>query len=108
MSLNELIALCDRLDATLQAIRRTRRIAPPMIRCPKCGAYGRARQPRLSVRATVLALSRFEVAPDEDVKGLEKSWKKYRRDRHLDLYGKPEATDTASDHPCSTANLPRD
>jgi hypothetical protein len=62
MSFTELIALCDRLDAALQAIRRTRGIVPPMMRCAKCGAYERARPPRLSVRATVLALSRFEIA----------------------------------------------
>ena len=108
MSLTELIALRDRLDAMLQAIRSTRKILTAMFLCPRCGAYGRARPPRLSVRAMLLALSRFEIASAEEVKMLEKSWKKHRRILRLDLYGRPEATDTTSDHPCSCANLPRD
>jgi len=107
MSLSELIALRDRLDAMLQAIRSTRKILTAMFLCPKCGAYGRAQAPRLSVRAMLLALSRFEIASVEEVKMLEKSWKKYRRDLRLDLYGKPEAKDIGSDHPCSAVNLSR-
>jgi hypothetical protein len=108
MSLTKLIALRDRLDAMRQTLRSTRNILTPMFRCPKCGAYQRARRPRVSVRATVLALSRFEIASAEEVKMLEKSWNKHRRILRLDLYGKPEATHTGSDHSCSTVNLPRD
>ena len=107
MSLTELIALRDRLDAMLHSIRSTRNILPAMFRCPRCGAYKRARPPRVSVRATVLALSRFEIASVEEVKVLEKSWKKHRRDSRLDLYGRPEVTDAGSDHSCSTVGLPR-
>jgi hypothetical protein len=108
MSFTELIGLRGRRDAMLQALRSTRNILTAMSLCPRRGAYGRARPPRLSVRAMLLALSRFEIASAEEVKMLEKSWKKHRRILRLDLYGKPEATDTASDHPCSTVNLPRD
>lgn len=108
MSLTELIALRDRLDAMLQTIRSTRKILTAMFLCPRCGAYGRARPPRLSVRAMLLALSRFEIASAEEVKMLERSWKKYRREMRLDLYGRPEATHTGSDHSCSTVNIPRD
>ena len=108
MSLTELIALRDRLDAMLQAIRSTRKILTAMFLCPRCGNYGRARAPRVSVRAMLLALSRFEIASAEEVKMLEKSWKKHRRDLRLDLYGKPEENETASDHSCSTVNLSRD
>ena len=90
MGFTELIALCDRLDAMLQAIRSTRGIVPPIMHCSKCGYTGRSRGPRVSVRAMLLALSRFKIVPAEDVNALEKSWKKYRRDLRLDLYGKPE------------------
>ena len=108
MSLTELIALRDRLDAMLQTLRSTHNILTPMFLCPRCGAYGRARPPKVSVRAMLLALSRFGIASAEEVKMLEKSWKKHRRTLRLDLYGRPEVTDTASDHPCSIPNLPRD
>lgn len=108
MSLTELIALRDRLDAMLQAIRSTRKILTAMFLCPRCGNYGRARPPRVSVRAMLLALSRFEIASAEEVKMLEKSWKKHRRDLRLDLYGRPKVTDAGSDHSCSTVTPPRD
>ena len=102
MSLTELVALRDRLDAMLQTLRSTRNILTAMFLCPRCGAYGRARPPRLSVRATVLALSRFEIASADEVKMLEKSWKKHRRILRLDIYGRPKVADTASDHLCSS------
>lgn len=108
MSLTELIALRDQLDAMLQTLRSTRNILTPMFRCPKCGNYGRARPPRVSVRAMLLALSRFEIASAEEVKMIERSWKKYRRDLRLDLYGRPEVTDAGSDHSCSTVTPQRD
>ncbi|HLG17337.1 MAG TPA: hypothetical protein VJH03_23015 [Blastocatellia bacterium] len=37
MAFPQVIALCDRLDGMLQAIRSTRRILPPMMRCSECG-----------------------------------------------------------------------
>ncbi len=37
----------------------------------------------------ILALARFEIAPKEQVKALEKAWAKYREEHELDLEGKP-------------------
>ena len=87
MSWKELIALRDRLDATLQAIRSERHILPPVMRCPRCNAVGRSAPPQVSVRAMLLALDRFRIAPQREVKGLDKSWKEYRKGNGLNLYG---------------------
>jgi hypothetical protein len=42
----------------------------------------------VSVRATVLSLSRFNIADLECIKILEKQWAAYRKENGLNLYGK--------------------
>ena len=42
-------------------------------------------------RATILALVRFGLASEAEVKGLERGWKKYRQATNCDLNGKPGA-----------------
>jgi len=53
---------------------------------------------KVSVRAAILSLGRFEISDVETVKTLEKGWKRYRAENELDLYGK-----TAADGPDSPA-----
>mgnify|MGYP006267597995 CR=1 FL=1 len=91
MSWDDIILLRDRLNGTFQEIRSTRQIQTPMMWCPKCKAQHRGAQPRVSVRAMILALGRFSVANQSEVKRLEKDWEKYRKAHRLDLYGKPES-----------------
>ena len=87
MPMATLIELRDRLDSTLQSIRSERGILTPVITCPRCGSTGHAAQPRVSVRAMILAVSRFGIASAEDVRRVEKAWKRYRHDEGLDIYG---------------------
>lgn len=87
MMIAELIALRERLDARFQAIRSERSISSPLMYCPKCRSRHRAAPPKVSVRALILSLARFGIASVEQVRDLEKSWDRYRHDRHLDLYG---------------------
>jgi hypothetical protein len=84
----ELIELRDELDTMLHRIRAERHIRPPVIRCPQCGHVGEAAEPDVSVRAMILSLRRFGMAPAEHVKMLEKRWATYRKQNGLDLYGK--------------------
>ena len=90
MSVDAVLALRDRLDATLQHLRRTRQILPAMMWCPHCQAPHRAAPPRVSVRATILALGRFAAVTPSDVQALEKRWNRYRRQHQLDRYGQQE------------------
>jgi len=96
MPLPSLVELCSNLDAMLQRIRRDGHILPPMIRCPECGNASRAAEPRVSVRAVILAASRFNIATKDTAKKVEKDWAKYRAQNHLDLYGRPALSLTAS------------
>jgi hypothetical protein len=70
----ELIELRDELDHMLHQIRAERHIRPPVISCPRCGHVGEAAEPDVSVRAMILSLGRFGMAPAEQVKTLEKRW----------------------------------
>jgi hypothetical protein len=42
----------------------------------------------VSVRATILALGRLGIAPEAEVRLLEKGWKKYRSATGCDRHGK--------------------
>jgi hypothetical protein len=86
-----LIELCEELDAMLHRIRSERKILRPIIRCRSCGAERRMAEPRVSVRAMILALGRFQIVPQTQIKKLEREWAKYRKQEGLDLYGKNES-----------------
>src|SRR5499425_2464685 len=59
MSIPALISLRDELDEMLHRIRAGRDIQTPIITCGRCGMTGHAAEPRVSVRALILALARF-------------------------------------------------
>ena len=90
MSATELIALRDCLDTSLQTIRSERNIQPAMMWCPNCQARHRSAPPKVSVRAMILALSRFDIASAAEVKALERQWNTYRKRHQLDRYGASE------------------
>jgi hypothetical protein len=78
----------------LQRIRSERHIRPPVLRCPRCGHVGEGADPHVSVRAMILSLSRFGIAPSKPIYALEKAWAGYRRQNRLDLYGKSTTSPT--------------
>ena len=91
MSMPALIGLRDGLDGALQRIRAGRNIQTPIITCSKCGLTGPAAEPRVSVRALILALARFEIASKDQTRALEKEWAAYRKQYQLDVEGKATA-----------------
>jgi hypothetical protein len=88
MSMSMLLELRDKLDEMLHQIRRLGNIQAPIITCRKCGRTGHAAEPRVSVRAMILALARFGIASKEQARALEKAWAEYRKERQLDIEGK--------------------
>ena len=101
MSMDALLRLRDRFDASLQTLRQTRQILPAMMWCPHCQAHHRAAPPRVSVRATLLALGRFAAMATTDVQALETRWNRYRRQHQLDRYGQKEDAVSAPPSPTS-------
>ena len=88
MSIPALIGLRDELDETLHRIRAGRNIQTPIITCRRCGMTGHAAEPRVSVRALILALARFEIASKDQTRTLERAWAQYRKQRRLDIEGR--------------------
>ncbi len=91
LSSGELIALRDRLDETLQDIRQSRDLQPVKCstRCSCCGKRLVQGGGSVSVRAAILAVQRFGIAPSEEVRPVERAWARYRKETGADLYGKP-------------------
>ena len=88
ISIAALIDLRDSRDNMLHQIRSERHISLPVFACPKCGLRGAMAEPRVSVRAMILALGRFGYCPPAKTKALEREWSRYRHEQGLDLYGK--------------------
>ena len=103
MSFDALISLRDDLDAMLQRLRLEGNISSPVFRCRDCGYVGPAATPRVSVRAMVLSLARFGIAPAEQIHALEKQWAAHRKQNALDLYGKRIASPPVEHSPCTHA-----
>ncbi len=101
----ELIELRDELDTMLHRIRAERHIRPPVIKCPGCGHIGEAAEPDVSVRAMIFSLGRFDMAPAEQVKTLEKRWAAYRKQNGLDLYGESAEPSEAGAPACAHSNV---
>ena len=91
MSMPALISLRDELDEMLRCIRAGRNIRTPIITCRKCGMTWPAAPPHVSVRALILALSRFEIASKDKTRVLEKEWATYRKNGRLTAEGKVAA-----------------
>src|ERR1019366_5285787 len=103
MSFDALISLRDELDAMLQRLRLEGNIGSPVFMCRDCGYVGPAAMPHVSVRAMVLSLARFGVAPAEQTRALEKRWAAYRKQNELDLYGKRTASPPVGNSACTHA-----
>jgi hypothetical protein len=94
------IELRDRLQQKLEQLIRDRGIQPATVRCSECGYVGPGPATRISVRAMLLALSRFEIESKDTVRELEKSWARHRKLHRLDRFGRSEseAPDSSRDH----------
>jgi hypothetical protein len=63
-------------------------IRTPIITCHRCGLTGPGAEPHVSVRALILALARFEIAPKDETRAVEKAWAAYRKEHRLSVEGK--------------------
>jgi hypothetical protein len=88
MSMDELIALRNRLDSQLERIRKEIPRKPLSRTCSHCSATVYIGE-HISVRAMILSLKRFKIAERDVVAALERGWKSYRATNKLDLNGQP-------------------
>ena len=93
MPWTELADLCARMTELRTEIRLARGIKGPMIRC-SCdevvdGGSGR----RVSMRSALFALRNEGVLTEFRLKRLDAKWKKHRKAKGLDAYGRPAEAD---------------
>lgn len=93
LSWQGVIDLRDRLQQELEALRASRGIQPPIVRCRCCGTCAPGAPPRITVRALLLALGRFGIEASDTVRQREKQWARYRAEHDLDLLGRAGAAD---------------
>jgi hypothetical protein len=88
LSFDAIIELRDALGVMLRQIRFERHIRPPVFKGLKCGYVGEGAEPHVSVRAMILALIRFGIAPAEPTYMIEKGWAAYQTGRILTFTAK--------------------
>jgi hypothetical protein len=95
MTWEELAEFCQRMTEKRRAIRQSRGIVAPRTRCPKCGAVSRGEIIGVSVRSTLFMLKKLGIVSEDELKALERSWKKHRDAAGVDAYGRSSSTPNA-------------
>lgn len=62
--------------------------------CTKCGYLDEGKEPRVSVRAMILSVIRFNIDAAEPTHAVERTWTAHRKRNGLDLYGKSAASNS--------------
>jgi hypothetical protein len=77
------------LNTTLDQIRISRNIQPPMMWCPKCKERHRSKFISISITGLFYALKRFSIVDEIEFKELNRNWKNYSKKNNIDIYGQP-------------------
>ena len=91
MPWDEVIAFCDRMTVMRNELAVSKGIKPPMIKCQKCGTRARAVYPTISIRSLIFALQKIGGIDDEELKQLDRAWKRHQRKNGLDGYGRKKS-----------------
>jgi len=87
----DVIAFCQRMTIIRRELAVQKDIKPPMIKCRECGTRARAAYPRISVRSLIFALQKIDAISDDELKEIDRNWKRYQRKNSLDAYGKKKS-----------------
>ena len=89
MSWKECADFCQKMTIFRDSIWKDREIKPVRKWCPNCQGYHDSSPPDISIRSMLFALKKLNIVDDDELKALDRSWKKYRKELNLDAYGKP-------------------
>ncbi len=90
------IVFCTRMTAVRSEIRKTKGIRSPMMYCRSCKERHPAKLPDISPRSALFALQKLGMISDAEMKALDRDWARYRREKQLDAYGNPKATEPSA------------
>jgi hypothetical protein len=82
-----IIAFCDRMTSIRLSIWERQGIRGPIITCRSCGKKHAMTMPPVSPRSLIFALRKIDVITDDELKRLDKQWKRFRNDEKLDALG---------------------
>lgn len=89
MSWPEVVVFCRQMTDKRRVIREVLGIRGPRFRCPRCGTTSRSNELRVSVRSLLFTLRKLGVVTNDELKVLDRSWKKHRVTASVDAYGQP-------------------
>lgn len=84
---NKVICFCTIMTILRQEIWNKQYIKPAIITCRKCGNTSEMKMPDISPRSLLFTLKKISIIDDEQLKLLEKDWKKYQKTQNLNAYG---------------------
>ena len=105
VSWDALIVFCSRMTAFRAEIRKAKGIRSPMMYCPSCKEKHPAKLPNISPRSALFALQKLGMVSDAEMKVLDRDWARYCREKQLDAYGKPKATELSASTGCESNEL---
>lgn len=87
ISWDEVSKICDDMQHLRDEIRERKNIRPVRMSCKECGQYSEVVPPKISIPSLLYALKKVDLVTKDEFKASDKSWKKHRKENHLDLYG---------------------
>lgn len=88
MSWEECADLCHKMTHFRESIWKNRDIKPAKKWCTNCQEYHDSHPAPISIRSLLFALKKIKAINDNELKELDKSWKKFRKKANLDAYGR--------------------
>lgn len=82
------ISICEEMTKIREQIWDQRNIKPAKIWCPNCKEYHESRPQDITIRSMLFALKKIGIINDVELKKIDKSWKKHRKENKLDACGK--------------------
>ena len=92
----DVVEFCEKMTSLRSSIWEQRGIRGPMMTCRNCGKKHAMTLPPISPRSLLFALQKIEIITDDELKQLDKEWKRFRQNENLDALGHVN-TDSAED-----------
>jgi hypothetical protein len=84
---SEVVAFCENMTSLRSSIWEQRGIRGPMMTCRSCGKKHAMTLPPISPRSLLFALRRIDIITEDELKQLDKEWKRIRKNENLDALG---------------------
>jgi hypothetical protein len=99
---SEVVKFCEKMTSLRSSIWEQRRIRGPMMTCRSCGKKHAMTLPPISPRSLLFALRKIDIIAEDELKQLDKEWKRFRKNEHLDALGHVNTDSTEDTSQAST------